>query len=108
MNFLNPTTNWKRILLLSFGENFSSNEDQEAADLHDKETPTPSYDDTFQRLEANRMAEVNDLDENPDPDQILEDGFRLLKIDRDGDGTIDEIRKVPDLSHPRWNNEAER
>mgnify|MGYP000200458829 CR=1 FL=1 len=54
------------------------------------------------------MAEVSDLDENQDPDQILEDGFRFLEIDHDGDGTVDEIRKVPDLSHQRWNSDSER
>jgi len=35
------------------------------------------------RVEEDRVDEVNDLDANPDPDQILEDGFKRLEIDRD-------------------------
>lgn len=63
------------------------------------------YEEVLLTIRANREKEEADIKGLDDPDLFLEEGYRILEIDNDGDGSTDEVKKVLDTLHPRWSTE---
>lgn len=64
------------------------------------------YEEVLLVIRANREKEDADIEGLDDPDLFLEEGYRILEIDNDGDGNTDEVKKVLDTRHPRWIDET--
>jgi hypothetical protein len=99
----------KQLMLTSFGENLAASEVNEHLTSNEQgegDLDRSDYDEIRKRLEENRSLELSDAEAEENIDQMLEEGFKYLEVDRDRDGVIDEFRMVPDLSHPRWNDDG--